>query len=113
MGRIGIDNVKCGMILAKDAFTFRKQLLLRVGTVLTEKNIETMKAWGVSEVDTEGCAEPSLADVEANIANNPVLAAASSELDGRFADVRHDPLMMEILTIAKKQLLGGAHGDSH
>lgn len=107
MGRIGIDNVKTGMVLAKDAFTFRKQLLLPVGTVLTEKNIETMKAWGVSEVETEGCAEPSLADVEASLANNPALAAAGAALDGRFADVRQDPLMMEILTIAKKQLLGG------
>jgi hypothetical protein len=107
MGRIGIDSVKSGMVLAKDACTFRKQLLLPVGTVLSEKNIETMKAWGVSEVDTEGCAEPSLADVEASLAKAPALAAAGAALDGRFADARHDPLMMEILTIAKKQLLGG------
>ena len=107
MGRIGIDNVKSGMVLAKDAYTFRKQLLLPLGTVLSEKNIETMKAWGVSEVETEGCAEPSLADVEACLSSNPALAAMSTQLDSRFADVRHDPLMMEILTIAKKQLLGG------
>jgi hypothetical protein len=107
MGRIGIDNVKSGMVLAKDAYTFRKQLLLPLGTVLSEKNIETMKAWGVSEVETEGCDEPSLADVDASLANNPALAALSAQLDSRFADVRQDPLMMEILTIAKKQLLGG------
>lgn len=107
MGRISIDNVKSGMVLAKDAFTFRKQLLLPAGTVLTEKNIETMKAWGVSEIETEGCAEPSLADVEASLSNNPALAAASAALDNRFAEVRHDPLMMEFLTIAKRQLLGG------
>ena len=54
MGRLSIDHVQSGMVLAKDAHTFRKQLLLPTGTVLSDKNIELMKAWGVSEVDTEG-----------------------------------------------------------
>lgn len=93
------------MVLTKDAFTFRKQLLLPQGTLLTEKNIEMMKAWGVSEVETEGCAEPTLEEVEARLAKHPTLAAACSELDQRFSAVRHDPLMKEILTIAKKQLM--------
>jgi hypothetical protein len=107
MGRIGINDVKSGMVLAKEVFTFRKQLLLPSGATLTEKNIETMQAWGVCEVEAEGCAELSPADVEASLAKTPALAAAAAALDGRFADVRHDPLMMEILTLAKKQLLGG------
>jgi hypothetical protein len=107
MGRISINNVQAGMVLAKDALNFRKQLLLPAGTVLTEKNIETMIAWGVSEVATEGCAEPSLEQVEQHIAEDPNLAEANAELDHRFADVRNDPLMKEILAIAKKQLLGG------
>lgn len=106
MGRNSINNVQAGMVLAKDALNFRKQLLLPAGTVLTEKNIETMIAWGVSEVDTEGCSEPSLEQVEQHIAEDPKLAEANAELDHRFADVRNDPIMKEILAIAKKQLLG-------
>ncbi|HEY3197063.1 MAG TPA: hypothetical protein VGJ57_03525 [Nitrospirales bacterium] len=105
MGRLSINHVQPGMVLAKDAHTFRKQLLLPTGTVLNVKNIELMRAWGVSEVDTEGCAEPSLADVEARLQLVPALAAASLALDNRFKDVREDATMKEILTIAKKQLL--------
>ena len=105
MGRLSIDHVQPGMVLGKDAYTFRKQLLLPSGTVLNEKSIEMMKAWGVSEVDTEGCSEPDLAEVERRIAESPSLAAANLALDHRFSDVRDDPMMKEILTIAKKQLL--------
>jgi len=105
MGRLSIDHVQPGMVLAKDAHTFRKQLLLPTGTVLNVKNIELMKAWGVSEAGTEGCAEPSLEDVEARLLLVPALAAASLALDNRFKDVREDAMMKEILTIVKKQLL--------
>jgi len=105
MGRLSIDHVQPGMILAKDAHTFRKQLLLPTGTALSDKNIEMMKAWGVSEVDTEGCAEPSLEEVEAQLREIPALAAANVALDHRFSDVRDDAMMKEILTIVKKQLL--------
>jgi predicted nucleotidyltransferase len=105
MGRLSIDHVKPGMVLGKDAHTFRKQLLLPTGTVLNSKNIELMKAWGVSEVDSQGCAEPSLADVETRLQQVPALAAASLALDNRFSDMRDDATMMEILTIVKKQLL--------
>jgi hypothetical protein len=105
MGRLSIDHVQSGMVLAKDAYTFRKQLLLPTGTLLNEKNIEMMKAWGVSEVDTEGCSEPDLAEVERRISQTPALAKANVVLDHRFSDVMNDPIMREILTIAKKQLL--------
>jgi len=105
MGRINIDSALPGMVLSKDASTFRKQLLLPSGTTLTEKNIDTMKAWGVSEVETAGCEEPTLEDIEARLAGVPRLQAACEELDHRFAVVREDTVMKEILTIAKKQLL--------
>ena len=93
------------MLLAKDAYTFRKQLLLPTGTVLCDKNIELMKAWGVSEVDTEGCSEPTLDDVEKRLQLFPALATANLAIDNRFSKVKDDVMMREILTIVKKQLL--------
>jgi hypothetical protein len=105
MGRISIDHLQAGMVLAKDAYTFRKQLLLPIATVLTDKNIEMMRAWGVSEVETEGCSEPTIEELELRIAQHPGLAAANAALEIRFSQARHDPIMREILTIVKKQLL--------
>jgi predicted nucleotidyltransferase len=108
MGRVSIDHVEAGMVLSKDAYNFRKQLLLPRGTVISPKNLEMMKTWGVSEVETEGCSEPTLEEVEVSLAQHPGLAATVQVLDDRFSKVRHDPLMKEILTIAKKQLLENA-----
>jgi predicted nucleotidyltransferase len=105
MGRLSINHVLPGMLLAKDAYTFRKQLLLPTGTILSDKNIELMKAWGVSEVDTEGCSEPTLAEVEMRLTQIPALAAANLAIDNRFSKVQDDAMMREILTIVKKQLL--------
>jgi hypothetical protein len=105
MGRLSIDHVQPGMLLAKDAYTFRKQLLLRSGTILCDKNIELMRAWGVSEVDTEGCSEPTLEDVDRSLGQIPALAAANLAIDNRFSKVKDDAMMREILTIVKKQLL--------
>jgi hypothetical protein len=105
MGRLSVESAMPGMVLSKDALTFRKQLLLPSGTTLTEKNIETMKAWGVAEIETAGSEGPTLEDIEARLAGASHLQAAGAELDRRFANVREDAVMMEILTIAKKQLL--------
>lgn len=93
------------MVLAQNVNTFRGQLLLPAGTALTEKHIEKLMAWGIPEAQIEGCADPTLEELEASMANTPGLAAVSTALDARFADVRDDPIMQEILKIAKQQLL--------
>jgi hypothetical protein len=93
------------MVLAENATTFRGQLLLPAGTTLSEKHIEKLLAWGISEAEIEGHADPTLQDVETALAAAPDLAAANAALDERFCDVRDDALMEEILKIAKRQLL--------
>jgi hypothetical protein len=99
--------MRAGMVLAKDVHTFRNQLLLPAGTALTEKHIEQFKAWGVPEADIEGHGDVTLEDLNAQIKSDPRLLAASAALDHRFAKVKDDELMQEILKIAKKQLLAG------
>lgn len=106
MGRVSTSNLQPGMVLGGDVKTFKGQLLLPGGTTLTDRHIEKLMAWGVSEADIEGHEEPSLADLDAQMENAPALAEASAALDERFADVLDEPLMGEILRIAKQQLLG-------
>jgi hypothetical protein len=105
MGRVSASNLQPGMVLAEDVKTFQGQLLLPQGTVLTEKYVEKLMAWGVSEAEIEGQSDPTLEDLAAQLDDCPDLAAASSALDERFADVLEEPLMQEILRIAKQQLL--------
>ena len=105
MGRVSAANLKPGMVLAKGISTFRGQLLLPAGVALTERHLEKLSAWGISEAEIEGQADPTLEELEASLAAAPDLADASAALDRRFAAVMDDPLMQEILKIAKQQLL--------
>lgn len=107
MGKINVTNLKPGMTLAADAYTFRQQLLILAGTVLTAKHVETMEAWGVAEVEIDGYTEPTIGELDASLDRDTALAEANRALDHRFADVGHDPIMSEIHRIAKKQLLEG------
>jgi hypothetical protein len=93
------------MVLAEPVHTFKGQLLLPAGATLTDKHIEKLLAWGVSEADIEGQADPTLEEISANMQDVPQLAAEAEALDRRFTDVSDDPLMQEILRIAKQQLL--------
>ena len=105
MGRVSAGNLQPGMVLAEELRTFRGQLLLPAGTALTDKHIEKLLAWGVSEADIKGQSEPTLEEVNASMDGLPELAAASEALDRRFAGVTDDTVMQEILRIAKQQLL--------
>jgi hypothetical protein len=105
MGRVSADNFKAGMVLAEPVHTFKGQLLLPAGATLTDKHIEKLLAWGVSEADIEGQADPTLEEISANMQDVPQLAAEAEALDRRFTDVSDAPLMQEILRIAKQQLL--------
>ena len=84
MGRVGTGNLQPGMVLAGEVKTFKGQLLLPSGTVLTERHIEKLMAWGVPETDIDGHEEPSLQSLQAQMENAPALAAASAALDRRF-----------------------------
>lgn len=106
MGRVSAGSLQPGMVLAEDVHTFKGQLLLPAGTILSEKYIEKLMAWGVSEAGVEGKSDPTLEEVNASMENLPELAAESEALDRRFADVSDDPIMQEILRIAKQQLMG-------
>jgi hypothetical protein len=105
MGRVSAANLQPGMVLAGDVHTFRGQLLLPAGTTLSDKYIEKLMAWGVSEADIEGQSDPTLEEVNASMESLPELAAQNEALDRRFAEVTDDPVMQEILRIAKQQLL--------
>ena len=50
MALVHVDHLKAGMVLEKDLMAFNGRFLLPSGASLTEKHIQTMKIWGVSEV---------------------------------------------------------------
>lgn len=48
-----IRQLEAGMVVASDVETDQGQMILPEGAELTEKLIQTLKTWGVQEVDVE------------------------------------------------------------
>ena len=105
MGVISLDEVRPGMALASPVSNRQGVILLQQGAQISERHLNILKSWGVTELDVVGVQEVSLEDLEAEMAKDPKLAAMSKKLDNLFARVKDEPLMKKLLQIAKKQLL--------
>ncbi|MBU2552673.1 MAG: HDOD domain-containing protein [Proteobacteria bacterium] len=92
MGKISIENLDIGMVLAGDLTGSGGRLLLPEGTVLDEKHLSQIKAWRVIEVDVKGVTRK---DIEARDAArlDPVVLQRAEELVEAFfslTDHRHE-----------------------
>jgi len=98
-----LSEVKPGMILAKPVRNAQGQLLVNAGSRLSQKDIHKFKTWGVPKVAVKG----KIAEVGKNEVT-PELDAQESidaELKEKFSGVLDDPVMIEIMNAAKRQLL--------
>jgi hypothetical protein len=69
MGAINLENIRPGMVLARDTKDPNGRVLLVSGTELTEKHLRVLKIWGVSEAEIQG------------IDQEDVVAQAASQVD--------------------------------
>ena len=103
MIRVNIVELKPGMVLAQSVQNHQGVLLLDAGTKITKKNIRIFKSWGVIEVSVEG----ALNELK-NAGETPAAwekDTVEMELKAKFSDVMDDPVMVEILNAASKQLM--------
>ncbi len=101
MGKVSIDNLEIGMVLATDVLDRNGRMLLGAGAELNQKHLTIFHTWGVVEADIAGIdyadTEPTLPpeiDIEA-------LAAAEASLQPLFihSGIEH-PALRELLRLA-------------
>lgn len=102
MIRIDLDKAKPGMVLAKPVNNLQEMLLLKERVQLTERNIQTLRAWGVGEIWIEGDADRQ--NEENTPDHNTLRVDIDRALREKFANVAEDPVMMEIMRLAGNQL---------
>ena len=105
MGKIALDHIKPGMVLADDALA-GSNLLLAKGSTISEKHIQIFNAWGLSDVDVEGTSEKEITDNMQAEADPKLIARATKELNSIFlhSDLS-DPLMHEIFKLCLMRLV--------
>lgn len=94
-------DIEPGMTLECDVRDRSGRLLLRTDTQINEKYLQTLKAWGVTEVRIKGASEelPQPSGTEVGI-DSAVLQAATEEITRHFAhaNIEH-PLVKNLFDI--------------
>ena len=114
MGKILLEALKPGMNLAGDVIERSGRVLLRAGTEITDKHLDILRKWGVTEVDTVG-AMPEVSPTDLEPAD-PVTLRESEDIAQklfRHADREH-PAIRELLRlctfrIARQRSRSGNH----
>ena len=96
-------NLNPGMILGKPVHNGQGQLLVNTGSKLSEKDIHKFKTWGVSKVAIRG--NTTVIGTNEVLPEIDVQESIEAELREKFFGVLDDPVMIEIMDTAKKQLL--------
>ena len=102
MIRVGIEELKPGMILERPVKNHQGILLLEAGVKITKKNIRIFKSWGVDEITVKG--EVTQANDTPGKPESRINESDEMQLKEKFADVLDDPVMVEILNAASRQL---------
>ena len=100
MPKIKIEQVKEGMVVGSDVKNVDSMLLVPAGCTLTERQINILNAWGVTELEVlvaEGC---EAADPLANLPAEE-LERLTAEVKARFWKVdEKNPVFMEVFKLA-------------
>lgn len=111
MPKIKIEQVKEGMVVGSDVKNIDSMLLVPAGCTLTERQVNILNSWGVTEVDVvaaEGCegADP-LAGLSA-----AELEQLTAEVKARFWKVdEKNPVFMEIFQLALQRRVQSNTGE--
>lgn len=103
MVEFDLSEIKKGMILAEPVRNAQGQLLVNTGARLSEKDIYKFKTWGVTKVAVRG--KSSEATKSEVVLEFDARESLEAELKEKFAEVIDDPVMADIMDVAKRQLL--------
>lgn len=100
MGKVVIENIETGMVLAGDVHDRTGRMLLGAGAELTQKHLVIFRTWGVLEADIVGQGDDDASQIPADV--NPVeLVAAEQELAHLFQHSnRTHPAIVELMRLA-------------
>ena len=111
MPKIKIEQVKEGMVVGSDVKNIDSMLLVPAGCTLTERQVNILNSWGVTEVDVVA--------VEGGEDADPLAKFSAEELDQLKAEVKArfwkldetNPVFMEIFKLALQRRIQSHQGE--
>lgn len=101
MGKVAIDTIETGMVLAADVHDRSGRMLLGAGAELTQKHLVIFRTWGVLEADIVGLGTDEESDQIPDDVDPLELAAAEQALVPLFRHAnRSHPAIAELMRLA-------------
>ena len=108
------QDLKSGMILAREVQNHSGRILLPEGTVLTEKHILNLKAWGITEADIQGEDAGFDSTPEAVKIDPQKMARAKKEVGALFCLSNQDhPAIIEFMRLSSLNRVKKMPGMGH
>ena len=99
MPKIKIESLQEGMVVVSDVKNIDNMLLIPAGCTLSERQINILKAWGVSEVEVVASETQEDTDILTKLSAEEV-ERLSAEVKERFWKVDEaNPVFMEIFIL--------------
>jgi hypothetical protein len=106
MPKIKIDSIQEGMVVVSDVKNIDNMLLIAAGCTLSERQINILKAWGVSEVEVMASAEASEDTDSLTKLSSEEVEKLSAEVKQRFWRVdESNPVFTEIFILILQRRL--------
>ncbi len=101
MGRLNINQIKPGMKLEKDVQERSGRVLLRAGTEITERHLNILMSWGVSEADIESASREEAEAERLQKVDPEILKKAEEQVRPLFAHADQDhPAVRELMRLS-------------
>ena len=103
MGILNINDIKAGMELAENIVNFNETIVLKAGSIMTERHLEALRMWGITEANVKGVEKDGLDEPLQTALDPKVIARIDQDLRELFQKTDlSNPIITEIYRLGKK-----------
>ena len=103
MGTLNIKDIQEGMELEEDIVNFNGVVLLKAGSILSEKHLTAIRAWGITEANIKGIEKDALEEQSLEKVDPATVTKIDQNLKKLFKKTDlEDPIIDEIYRLVKK-----------
>jgi hypothetical protein len=112
MGRLNLDEISAGMVLAANVLDRNGRILLKGGLEITDKHLTILKQWGVTDAEIKDMNRDEITAAAVQGLDPEALGHAEEHFKGLFRHTdREHPFFLELFRLSVirhvNQLQGG------
>jgi hypothetical protein len=101
MGRLNLDEIQAGMVIATDVLDRNGRVLLKTGLQINDKHLKILKQWGITDADIQGVSREEVTAAAIQNLDKDALAQAQEHYTTLFRHTDRDhPFVAELFRLS-------------